>query len=78
MSLHPSWLAYSTLRTLCIFHGVKVQNVSRRTLYNWRASGVEDDHIDLLMHRLVQGGFYWWTDIEDIFLSCGYSPQPYC
>lgn len=74
MNTHPSWLAYSTLRSLCILHGVQVQNVSRRTLYNWRASGVDYDHIDLLALRLSVAGFLSGDAIEDIYHSCGYSP----
>lgn len=74
MSLHPSWLAYSTLRSLCILHGVEVQNVSRRTLYNWRSSCVDFDHIDLLALRLFFSGFLSADAIEDIYWSCGYSP----
>lgn len=74
MSTHPSWLAYSTLRSLCILHGIEVQNVSRRTLYNWRVSGVDHDHIDLLSLRLVVGGFLFRDAIDDIYRSCGYFP----
>lgn len=70
---NPSWLAYSTLRSLCILHGIEVQNVSRRTLYNWRTSGVDHDHIDLLNLRLIVGGFLSRDAIADIYRSCGYS-----
>lgn len=69
---NPSWLAYSTLRSLCILHGVEVQNVSRRTLYNWRATGVDFDHIDLLALRLIAGGFLTFGAVSDIYRSCDY------
>lgn len=72
--MNPSWLAYSTLRSLCILHGVEVQNVSRRTLYNWRTTGVDPDHIDLLRLRLIVGGYLWGSDIDDILLSCDFVP----
>lgn len=71
---HPSWLVYSTLRSLCILHGVEVQNVSRRTLYNWRSSGVDFDHIDLLALRLSARGFLAADSISDIYRSCNYCP----
>lgn len=73
MSAHLSWLAYSTLRSLCILHGVEVQNVSRRTLYNWRASGVDYDHVDLLALRLSAAGCLSVDAIEDLYRSCGLS-----
>lgn len=72
MSNHPSWFAYSTLRSLCILHGVEVQNVSRRTLYNWRTAGVDFDHIDLLALRLNVKGHLSADAIEDIYCSAGY------
>lgn len=72
---NPSWLVYSTLRSLCILHGIEVQNVSRRTLYNWRVSGVDFDHIDLLGLRLAAGGFLTWDAIADIYNSCDFSSR---
>lgn len=74
MGTPPSWLAYSTLRSLCILHGIEVQNVSRRTLYNWRRAGVDYDHIDLLRLRLIFRGFLSSDNVDDLFASCGYSP----
>lgn len=72
MNIQPSWLAYSTLRSLCLLHGIEVQNVSRRTLYNWRCAGVDYDHIDLLAHRLVARGSLTWDSVSDIYRSCDY------
>lgn len=74
MNIHPSWLAYSTLRSLCILHGIEVQNVSRRTLFNWRTSGVHFDHIDLLGLRLAAAGFLSRDAVADIYRSCDYFP----
>lgn len=74
MNLRPSWLVYSTLRSLCILHGIEVQNVSRRTLYNWRSSGVDYDHIDLLSLRLIVGGVLSGDAIADIYRSCNFFP----
>jgi hypothetical protein len=71
---NPSWLVYSTLRMLCILHGIEVQNVSRRTLYNWKSSGVCDSVIDLIALRLRVSGHLSAYGIRDIYLSCGYSP----
>lgn len=73
MSANPSWLVYSTLRSLCILHGIEVQNVSRRTLYNWRCSGVDYDHIDLLSLRLIDRGFLSRDALAGIYSSCDYS-----
>ena len=72
MNIHPSWLAYSTLRSLCILHCVDVQNVSRRTLYNWRTTGVDFEHIDLLALRLIVKGHLSADAIDDIYCSAGY------
>lgn len=72
MNTHPSWLVYSTLRTLCILHGIDVQNVSRRTLYNWSTTGVDFDHIDLLALRLIVKGHLSADAIHDIYSSAGY------
>lgn len=72
---NPSWLAYSTLRSLCILHGVEVHNVSRRTLYNWRTSGVYFDYIDLLELRLIDRGHLTAEAAADIYRSCGYYPS---
>lgn len=71
---NPSWLAYSTLRSLCILHGIEVQNVSRRTLFNWRSAGVNFDHIDLLALRLAARGFLTAEAVADIYRSCDYCP----
>lgn len=75
--MNPSWLAYSTLRSLCILHGIEVQNASRRTLYNWRSSGVDHSYIDLLALRLRVLGYLSADAIADLFLSCGYVPDSY-
>lgn len=74
MSTHSSWLAYSTLRSLCILHGIEVQNVSRRTLYNWQHSVVHPDCVDLLRLRLIVSGVLNGSAIDDIYRSCGYVP----
>lgn len=71
---NPSWLVYSTLRSLCVLHGIEVQHVSRRTLYNWSNSGVGFDHIDLLGLRLVVAGFLSRDAVADIYRSCDYTP----
>jgi len=73
MTVHPSWLVYSTLRSLCILHGIEVQNVSRRTLYNWRNSVVDSDCVDLLRLRIIVQGVLSGDAIDDIYCSCGYS-----
>lgn len=73
----PSWLAYSTLRSLCILHGIEVHNVSRRTLYNWRFSGVDDSLIDHLALRLRVSGFLSADAVSDLYDSCGYSPESF-
>lgn len=77
MNVCPSWLAYYTLRSLCILHGIEVQNVSRRTLHNWRSSGVDDCHIDLLALRLRVCGYLSADAVSDLYLSCGYSPESF-
>lgn len=71
--MNNSFLFYSTLRSLCELHSIEVQNVSRRTLHNWKSRGVAWDHIDLLCYRLIYSNLFTRDALSDIALSCGFS-----